>query len=779
MISTKEDKMSERDVELKRTWQLLKSNVLKYAKIENMLMYLTPRERRVLCHILTGKVKKLEQYESVEELYGEISKGAEADTEDARLREAKLMRDKLFHLDFMNTYPYNIHLDLRDKFQSGMYLYSQLLYKTIYRDIREYHYCTLKPNYYYYEKFLREHLFEKLRPDNTYFNLLFLQGLLTEMKEEPNLLKEAENGLLRPILMEKIYTYMIMLRREDEGFEYDALTKAYEEAVPRLIEEAEDKKNKIIVKLKEENRKANEKLNLYMEKIKLYQNNSNDSLIEKIYENIGKKEDKISELQKTVETLKETERKKVQSLNREKEELAARLAELERVVDGLKEQLKETEEERLYLHVKHYIDKFGIDKVTALLPQKETAVSEEKIEAEAEQEKKEEIVNQTKLGYVTLTADGIMVVTPTGMCPVQNIPEKSLVGEGQFIRVDGNNNFINSYHYYTQFKVVFNSGLRFGEIQHLDGIPFVNMGSCIKKAQGLNRTVLEGQIVMADMSGNVKTFFKRMRFNLDYYYEIIKYYGMDLWRVVHLLEGVCIIESLEKKGQTIYKIPDNLTVKQNDILMLKEEELINVFDFKFFSYSGYYENSIRGTAEVYGETCLLVKTSGEKLIVNNIPENLRVETGDILIMDEYCNFIRTETGSSEEIAGISRKKKFLRTNDKFKMKQFYVEKKILIVGNPSYHQSYLLNLLKSGYAAETIDGFQPFGRILKASKKADIIIVLVNYISHDNMWLIKDNLKDIPVLYPDSDGAARILECLERYYEKDTVTAGVEEALQG
>lgn len=35
------------------------------------------------------------------------------------------------------------------------------------------------------------------------------------------------------------------------------------------------------------------------------------------------------------------------------------------------------------------------------------------------------------------------------------------------------------------------------------------------------------------------------------------------------------------------------------------------------------------------------------------------------------------------------------------------------------------------------------------------------------MWAIKENITEIPIIYPEADGASRILEQLENYYNDD------------
>ncbi len=133
-------------------------------------------------------------------------------------------------------------------------------------------------------------------------------------------------------------------------------------------------------------------------------------------------------------------------------------------------------------------------------------------------------------------------MTDLGTYPLNNIPEKSLVGEGQFIRIDSKYNFINSYKYYTQYKIAFHSEGKLGEVKYINDKPYID--TCNNNripVTGINDSVSEGQIVLADAAGRIKIFFKRMHFVLDYFYEIIKYKGIEVWRIINIIDNLLII----------------------------------------------------------------------------------------------------------------------------------------------------------------------------------------------------------------------------------------------
>ena len=82
----------------------------------------------------------------------------------------------------------------------------------------------------------------------------------------------------------------------------------------------------------------------------------------------------------------------------------------------------------------------------------------------------------------------------------------------------------------------------------------------------------------------------------------------------------------------------------------------------------------------------------------------------------------------------------------------------MVLGNKAYENSYKLCLLKFGYRAEVLEGFEPWAKISTELKETDIVVVVTSHVSHDNMWRAKKEIEDIPVIYSEFDGANRILE---------------------
>ena len=55
----------------------------------------------------------------------------------------------------------------------------------------------------------------------------------------------------------------------------------------------------------------------------------------------------------------------------------------------------------------------------------------------------------------------------------------------------------------------------------------------------------------------------------------------------------------------------------------------------------------------------------------------------------------------------------------------------------------------------------PWSKILNSLKSSDMVVVITNHISHDNMWRVKRDIHNLPVIYSEYDGVNRILEQIQ------------------
>lgn len=156
---------------------------------------------------------------------------------------------------------------------------------------------------------------------------------------------------------------------------------------------------------------------------------------------------------------------------------------------------------------------------------------------------------------------------------------------------------------------------------------------------------------------------------------------------------------------------------------------------------------------------ILRKLSGELIIVNNIPPDIELIPDQIIFVDEKNDFIGIK---QENISGIFELPKKRPVAVKKDLKQVIpeIKKNILIIGNKQYELSYKMNLLKYGYKAMIVEGYESWSKINSELRNADLIVVITSFVSHDTMWRIKKDVADIPIIYCEHDGANRILECV-------------------
>jgi len=166
---------------------------------------------------------------------------------------------------------------------------------------------------------------------------------------------------------------------------------------------------------------------------------------------------------------------------------------------------------------------------------------------------------------------------------------------------------------------------------------------------------------------------------------------------------------------------------------------------KFYTLSSYYDKFEYGTVEIKDGLAFLKKLSGEIVIINDAPDYLKPGIED--------------DGEAQETDTVKRNVSNISTFKRVSKKErIEVTKQVLILGNKAYENSYKLCLLKFGYKAEVLEGFEPWAKISNVLRDTDVVVVVTSHISHDNMWRVKKEITDIPVIYSEFDGANRILE---------------------
>lgn len=154
-----------------------------------------------------------------------------------------------------------------------------------------------------------------------------------------------------------------------------------------------------------------------------------------------------------------------------------------------------------------------------------------------------------------------------------------------------------------------------------------------------------------------------------------------------------------------------------------------------------------------------------------IPENIDLETGDVIRVDEYFNFLDKRPAWEAEImpdkkVSAFRKDKITKVdgiNEEADETIFATEtrpERILIIGNEGLAVSYKLTLLKNGYFADVVSGVDSWHKIEKAVRQSDIVVFVTEHAKHQNYYKYKDMFGGKKTIYAANEGANRIVELL-------------------
>jgi len=275
-----------------------------------------------------------------------------------------------------------------------------------------------------------------------------------------------------------------------------------------------------------------------------------------------------------------------------------------------------------------------------------------------------------------------------------------------------------------------------------------------------NVQLRDKSIVSVDSNNNFLRFYKPVKHNADSFMMSAKAKGHTLAFVLKILDNGVLLRDIET-GREFFKEmdTDGITFKEQQILCLHEGNVVHTLtSCKFYTLSSYYDKFEYGTVEIKDGLAFLKKLSGEIVIINDAPDYLK--PGQVAYVDENNNFCGIEDdGEAQETDTVKRNVSNISTFKRVSKKErIEVTKQVLILGNKAYENSYKLCLLKFGYKAEVLEGFEPWAKISNVLRDTDVVVVVTSHISHDNMWRVKKEITDIPVIYSEFDGANRILE---------------------
>lgn len=373
------------------------------------------------------------------------------------------------------------------------------------------------------------------------------------------------------------------------------------------------------------------------------------------------------------------------------------------------------------------------------------------------------------IGYCAIENNKHYIVLPNGTKKeILNIPLTTYIGEGQFVLVDRDFNFRKVYNCkFEEFETDYLIK-SFGLAVYREDTWYINKEDnsySMEEINNIPRTIQlrHGQVISVGANNKFHRFYKGIRQSADTFMKSIKAKGHQLVVLLKVLNNGVYLRDVETGSEFVRDIDLNfgdVPVQEYQVLCLENGKIINIFgNFRFYTLSSYYNLATFGNVEIRDATVFLRKISGEMVIVNNIPSDIELITGQTIFIDEKNDFIGIKQENFSENLELVKKKP---TAVKRTLKQVIpeIKKNILIIGNKQYEMSYKLTLLKYGYKTVIVEGYESWSRINSELRKSDLIVVIPSYVSHDNMWRIKKDVTDIPVIFSEYDGANRILECV-------------------
>ena len=209
-------------------------------------------------------------------------------------------------------------------------------------------------------------------------------------------------------------------------------------------------------------------------------------------------------------------------------------------------------------------------------------------------------------------------------------------------------------------------------------------------------------MVSLDSSGGFLRYYKPISFNADIYMDSVKGKEHTPYYVVNMLPEGARLRNIETSEESFcpselfgyYDIGnDNLIFFDRDMVLVTV-----VANPTFYTLSSLYkEYRTYGTIEKRENAIFVKKITGESVLLHEIPYNLPLKDGDVVIVDEGDNFLGLKQDKIDKLSltrtpvpTTDNKRK----NDKGEKNITPTDKTVAILGNESYKNAYTLSLLK-------------------------------------------------------------------------------------
>lgn len=386
------------------------------------------------------------------------------------------------------------------------------------------------------------------------------------------------------------------------------------------------------------------------------------------------------------------------------------------------------------------------------------------------------------IGYTAIEEDKHFVVLPDGSKhELLKLPDTLFLKPYQFIKVTSKYEFLKYYKEHYDESITHSDLYGFGvtlnsSTDNNSPVRYRKTDGTIGSLKGIpqNIKLRENQVIAYDSKGRFIRYYLYEFHDLDMIEPSISAKGMHTYILLKQLSGGCVVKDLQTNTEIFVSLDlSNENLEQYSTLIMKGEEVVTIFkSTQFYKKSSYYDKSETVVVDSQqGSDYFIRKFNGECVLLKNIPERLSINIGDVVRVDEDNNFIESIRYSyQEKHISVEQRKLISKLSNsiKEKSKKTDVKKRVLIVGNPGMSLTYEFNLAKLGYSTTTVDGYANYNEINSLYKNIDVVVIITKFISHSNMWKIKDSNITQPIIYAEKDGASYLGGLLDDTFVKNS-----------
>ena len=535
-------------------------------------------------------------------------------------------------------------------------------------------------------------------------------------------------------------------------------------SIQQLLNKSE-RKDKIIATKKNELLKTKKSLEEYKKKIIFLENESVKNNKNQLFQEINELEQKNNLLESELDKIKSESIKKAkyQKLQNSFHELNKKYLECDLQLNELYKKINELESVSLEEKLENFLIINGLtDSMIQLIhPFFEDFMNDRKpIKSTGNLDK--------EIGFCKIQNQEHYFFNIKGeVKKIYNIPNDILIGQNQFLLVDNDGNFFEGYNCCYTESSYYKNIHQFGILKKIEDQWFaqINEKETVEILNPRNYTLLSGKVIGINESKEVLHIYKTLLFNADYYLKSALIRNQEVYLVHDIIQNGIIGTELHTSKKKFVTLETDSELVQYSIIFIKQGKLVNVIlNPRFYTSSKYYEGHEYGIVKFINNKTYFIKKNGEILLLKLVPPLVEIDVQDVIVVDEYGNFIRkeedfqnNELSIDQKVISYHKNKRSTQDNQNKKKAEKQHKEVVLIIGDIGLSNSYKLNLLKVGYKSEVISGFESWNKISKEIRAADIIVFVTEHASHENYYKLKAEVKDRNIIYSPAEGINRII----------------------